>query len=167
MSNICIVDLKDHTLDFDKLNEMVKRITQLALNKDLAVFFHSYDYRADIINSAKMKNFFLMSDSFLYKHCDFLDTTSFTDVKNIEKFRKEFFKKFAFFTDILNIIFSYKLSVIDIYVSGGGDSGTVEDFDVIKTNQESFLKDLFNSIIKYSDEYAYGFPTVKLEVAKG
>lgn len=168
MSEFCLFDLKNinTNISYDKLNEMAKTITRFCLDKDLAAFFNSYDYGVELINEVKMECFFLMSDSFLYKNCNFLDTTEFAYCNNEEQFKKGFLKKFDFFIDLLNIIFSYEITEIDIYLSEDGAVNCVEDFIVYKTTQKNFLKDLFNCIIKHVDEYARCFPTVKFEVTK-
>lgn len=67
MSAICIVNLKRHSLNYNEMNLMSKDLIRIALLNDVSVFFHSYDYGEKIIKSAQMQNFFLMSDSFLYK----------------------------------------------------------------------------------------------------
>lgn len=164
MSAICIVDLKNHGLDFNQLNQLAKEIIQYTLNNNLAASFND-DYDEELIKEIGTSNFFLMSDSFLYRHADFLDTTSLFLDGNIDKFRKEFFERFSFFTEIIKILFKFKILAIDIYLDITNCS-SIEDFVAIETNQDDFLKDLFDSVIKYANEYAYGFPTVKLEVTQ-
>ena len=164
MSAICLINPKSHKLKFEELNEMAKKIIRYTLDNNMAAFFNSHDYDSGLIKAVKVENFFLLSDSFIYQNADdLLDTISIRR-RSMKTFKKDFLDKFHFFTDILEIIFSFKITEVDIYVSEGGDSGDVEDFDLIQTNQHDFLNDLHDCIIKYADEWAYCFPPLKFEV---
>lgn len=166
MSELCIVNLKEHKLDYEKLNSMANHLMKVALDNNIAVFFHAYDYGNELIQDAKMKNFFLMSDSFLYKNCDFLDTTIFKNVSDIELFRKEFLERFRFFDAILQTVFEYDVEMVEIYITEDGSVDCEKDFAEVYTTQREFLRDLFCDIINNVRWYAYCFPTTKFIVRR-
>ena len=166
MSELCIVNLKEHKLDYEKLNAMAKHLVKVALDNNIAVFFHDYDYGGELIADAKMKNFFLMSDSFLYKNCDFLDTTIFKNVSDIELFRKEFLERFRFFDAILQTVFEYDVELVEIYITEDPIADREEDFEEVHTSQRDFLNDLFFDIINNAQWYAYCFPTTKFIIRR-
>lgn len=167
MSNICIVNLKDNNINNNVkiLNRLSKELIQYSLDNNIAVFFNSYDYGEEIINEAKMKCFFLMSDSFIYKNCEFLSTNFLmkTNNKNIEKV---FLKKYQFFEDVLKIIFKYDVSLIEIFISVDGAVNCVEDFNIIKSSRDSFLIDLYKVFAEDIYDGPFCFPTVKFEIQR-
>ena len=162
MSAIFIVDLKRHNLSFDSMDDLARKIVKIALKEKIGVFFNSFDYAVDLIEDAKMKSFFLLSDSFFYKNCDFLNTDMF-DISN-KRFKKIFIKKYKFVEKILCEIKKAGVTSIDVYISCDGCTEVVSDFIDEKANMDSFLEGMFRGIFKYSNEYAYGFPTVKYSV---
>lgn len=165
MSQLCLVDISKTEMNFDELNDLAKQLVEIALKDNIAVFFHDCDYGYEIIKEAKMKNYFLMSDSFLYKNCDFLNTYFFKDFKDIEQCRKEFKEKFNFFNDILSCIFNHKVNQLDIYITMNC-SINISDFDCLQCDKDNFIESLFKTIFDYADAYAYGFPDVKFTVYK-
>lgn len=162
MSAICLIVLKEPNLEFDEFNELSKKLVRFAVDNNLAVFFQN-SYFPDLFSKDNFNQFFFMSDSFLYQNCDFL-TTEGIGYKGVDIFRKEFMNKFGFFNTIFSIVFNYVKS-FDVYITGGGVS-TLEDFDIMQTTESDFLQDLFKCILDRSDEYAYGFPTIKFEVSR-
>ena len=162
MSEIFIVDLGQHNLSFDELDLLSKKIVALALKNDIGVFFHSFDYGTNIIESGGMKNFFLMSDSFLYKNCGFLDTTMF-NVPDF-KFKKSFMKKYKFIDKILAEIKRAHIKSVDIYISTDGSVENVSDFVEKNVCKKDFLQKMFFDILEYADIFAYSFPTVKYKI---
>lgn len=60
-------------MKFEELDNLAKELVRYCLNHDnLAVFFNSFDYGKNLIEE-HMSNFFLLSDSFLYKNYEFLE----------------------------------------------------------------------------------------------
>ena len=159
MSAIFIINFSKNEISFDHMNNLAKQIVKIALKENVGVFFNSFDYAENLISDAKMENFVLLSDSFLYKNCDFLDTSSlrFKD----KKFKHNFHKKYGFINKILKAIKNSGMTTIDIYISNDGSIENVADFETKKTSVSSFLDDLISSIFEFSAEYAYGFPTIK------
>lgn len=164
MSELCLVDLSKNEMNFNELNDLAVQLVKIALADNIAIFFHSFDYGYEIIKEAKMKNYFLMSDSFLYKNCGFLNTSFFKDVRKIEQCREEFIERFKFFNDILSCIFKYNINQIEIYITMDC-SVNINDFDCLLCSKDNFLFKLFEVIFNYADEYAYGFPTIKFIVS--
>lgn len=164
MSAICLVNLKKHNLEFDQLNLLANELIQFALNNKLAVFFNSYDYGSELICDGKMNDFFLMSDSFLYKNCEFLNTCGLDFDKSNETAKSSFMKKFGFFNIIIHKIFQFNVNCVEIYISEDGSANSVADFETIKTSENNFLAVLYDEIIKRAKEYAYGFPSLKIEI---
>lgn len=167
MSAVCIVNLKEHKLSFDQLNDLANKLVALSLQKQKAVFFHSRDYRYDLIQESEMQNYFLMSDSFLYKNCEFLEEPLYCLIKdNIFETRKAFYKQYQFFSDVIKTIFDYDISFIEIYISADGSVGSIKDFYTIKSCRDEFLEDLFLSVFDSKQEILNEFPTVKFEIKK-
>ena len=169
MSSFCFVYLAKNKVSkhFKTYNQLANRVVKYALEHKFAVFFNSYDYGSNIIEEAGMKDFFLVSDSFLYKNCELLNTTKFArKMLNYEMFdnKKAFFRKYRIFSELLNIIFDYDVSEIEIYFTD--DAENLSEFDEIRTTKENFLLDLYNAVEAAIPEYAGLFPTVKVCVKK-
>lgn len=163
MSAICVVNLKEHDLKFEDLNSLAKKIIAFCLKSDLAAFFHCQDYGYELIQKADMTNYFLMSDSFLYKNCEFLDTTMFSYDK--DRFKVEFFQKYSFFYELIGIIFAYHINAIEIYISVD-PTEEFDDFIPIQTSQNEFLNDLYENFMNCSIDTAFTFPTTKFCIKK-
>ncbi len=175
MSAICIVDHTSgmSTIDFEKYNMMAKEVIGYCLKNDLAAFFNSYDYGKEVIESVGMDQFFLLSDSFLYKNCEFLDTTGcgiYGSEKNlhfsIEQFKLDFLARFSFFKDIVDILNGYGIDAIDIYLDESGGAESFTDFDTLPVDYDDFLEKLCEYIISNAATYSYCFPAVKLELRR-
>ena len=171
MSGVCIINLKKHNLTFEKINELAEKLMFVALQNHVAVFFHS-NYRKDIIESAKMQNYFVMSDSFVYRNCNFLETNSIIEklylnnAFSYEEFHRAFKERSKFFNEIIDNIFQYDVSLIEIYISGSGCVSSANDFELRKTSTKNFLLDLFSSLQDYENDYNYEFSNVKFELRK-
>ena len=120
MSELCLMNLKKHRLNFEKLDSLANSLVELSLKNKIAVFFHTYDYAAELINSAGMKNFFLLSDSFLYKNCGFLDMMSFAYETDMQSYRVRFLKKYHFLQEMIDKIFEYEVDTLEISISEDG-----------------------------------------------
>ena len=164
MSAIFIINFKKHDLSFDKMNCLAKKLIEIGLREDIGVFLNSNDYATDLILNANMTDFVMLSDSFLYKNCDFLSTVEF-DVSNKPKFKKDFVGKFKFIDNILDEIEKSGILQVEIFISCDGSVNKTSDFVNKEINHNEFLDELFDSIIKYSHEFAYGFPTVKFDIS--
>lgn len=169
MSSFCCVNLAKNKVSkhFKKYNQIANRVVEYALEHKFAVFFNSYDYGLNIIEEADMKDFFLVSDSFLYKNCELLNTTEFArKMLKDEMFdtKKAFFRKYRIFNELVNIIFEYEVSEIEIYFTD--DAENLSEFDVKQTTKENFLLDLYNAVEAAVPEYAGLFPTVKFCIKK-
>lgn len=172
MSAICIVNLKRHSLNYNEMNLMSKDLIRIALLNDVSVFFHSYDYGEKIIKSAQMQNFFLMSDSFLYKNCEFLNSEWFLnsedDLRDEESTKQAFMQRYHFFEEIIKKIFKYNVKEIEIYISGEIYSvSSNDDFIRVGTSEKDFLNKLFESLEdKLQNDFNYSFKNVVFEITK-
>jgi len=181
MSDTLIVDLKDKRSSFDKkLNKFANEIVKFCLDNNIAAFFNS-DYSSELVKLANMKNYFLVSDSFLYEQCDELldiaplyDSTdnaykrkgAFDKSKWEEHYRDEFYKKFKWFTGLLDIIFCYEVESIDIYIESY-ESLPLDEYYTIKTSHKNFLKDICDYVIDNAEHWCYHIPVpVKFEVSR-
>ena len=165
MSELCLMNLKKHRLNFEKLDSLANSLVALSLKNKIAVFFHTYDYAAELINSAGMKNFFLLSDSFLYKNCGFLDITSFVYETDIQSYRVRFLEKYHFLQEVIDKVFEYEVDILEIYISEDGSAEVETDFEVIETAQGDFVETLFQKIWKDSSGSGF-FPTTKFIIHK-
>ena len=164
MSQLFLVDLGSDYINFDLYNNLAKDLVEFALKQDIGVFFGDQGYYYDLIRESEIRNYFIVSDSFLYRNCGFLTTESieFSLFDNVKK-KKQFFEKFAFLNLIFDIVNKYISNNINVYISGGGFA-SLDCFEEIKSSKKDLLNDLYCSIIDHASEFAYGFPNVKLEL---
>ncbi len=166
MSGFCCINLKENKIckNFNKFNQLAKDLIKYSIEKDIAVFFNSFDYGNEIIKSADMQNFILVSDSFIYKNCGFLNTNFLENVLDYNESEKQFVENFDFLNLINETIFKYKINEIEIFITADGSVNCIEDFEKIECKCNEYLKVLFKNIIIKANEYAYGFPTLKVSV---
>ncbi len=160
MSGICIINLKKHNMNFDEMNLLSKKLVKIALKKNIGIFFNNLDYDYEFIKQLKLKNFFLLSDSFLYRNCDFWILNDFVLISDDKKLKKCFYKKYAFFPKIFYELSKYNISTIEVYISNDG-SDDVHNFKELYSTKQKFLDDFYEDFIKESDLYSYGIPTLK------
>ena len=174
MSGLCIINFKRHNLTFEAMNELAEKLMYIALQNHIAIFFNSH-YRRDLIDNIKMKNYFVMSDSFIYRNCNFLDVVPIVEscidsgesvLHEEPAFRDEFMKKFHFFDLIIQCIFQYNVDLLEIYISESGCVSKEEDFEVVRTSSKLFLLDLFNSLVDMNNGFNYEFPNAKFVISK-
>lgn len=165
MSAICLVNLKINSLNFDEFNDLAKKLVRYCLAREnLAVFFNSFDYGKTLIVDEHMKNFFLLSDSFLYKNCEFLEEVPFIDPFNLVESEKVFTEKNNFFNDVFNIVFSYNVSEITVFLSIDGSVERSDEFIPLSATPENFLHIFFNSVISNAEKCAYQIPSLKFTI---
>ncbi len=164
MSALCIFHLKEHSMSFEELNSLAREVVRCCLDRGLGVIFNSFDYAANIIAQGRMKNFFFLSDSFLYKNCDFLDAAITEDVTDLDICRKEFLTRFSFLREILEILFRFPLRQAEVFVSTDGAAENINDFIIEEVGHKAFLNALFESIYRYADRYAYEIPSMRFIV---
>lgn len=171
MGRFCCINLKENSLKInDKYyNKLAKEIIDYALKNNIAAFFNSFDYWEDIISKADMKDFFLISDSFLYKSCELLDNTEFIKLieenDDINVYKNAFINKYSFFKDLVDIIFKYNVSLIEIYISED-DMTEFEDFKSINSTKDTILLDLFQCVMNNIDKFGNEFPDLKISIKK-
>ena len=162
MSAICIVNLKEHNLEFDQLNSLANELVSLALKNKVAVFFNVRDYGYDIIQEAEMRNYFLMSDSFLYENCGFLEEPLFKlERETAQKTYEAFFGRYKFFNEMIRLIFRYDVLNIEMYITEDGAVNCIDDFHTIRTNVEDFMQKLFCLVFDPQTNMLTEFGTVK------
>ena len=167
MSSFCCINLKDSkvTADFENYNNLAKEIIANALKNNIAAFFNSYDYWQDLILKADMKAFFLLSERKKKKSCELLDNTCFIDIiennSDMQVYKKAFEKKYKFFKELVEIIFKYDVSLIEIYLTED-DTTEIDDFKSMVSTKETILSDLFSCVIKSTPEFGNEFPTIKI-----
>lgn len=164
MSELYLVNLKNHNMNLEELKLLSNNLMRLALDKNFAIFFNSYDYAKDLILENSMKEFFILSDSFLYKNCGFLNTNFLENLLDYNESEKQFVENFDFLNLINETIFKYKINEIEIFITADGAVNCIEDFEEIECKCNEYLKVLFKNIIIKANEYAYGFPTLKVSV---
>lgn len=163
MSGICIVNLKKHNMKFDEMNLLSKKLVKIALKNNIGIFFNNFDYDSEFIKQANFKTFFLLSDSFLYRNCDFWIFNDFELISDEKKFKKWFYKSYKFFTKIFCELSKFNISTIEVYISNDGEDN-VNNFKEIHTTKQKFLDDFYKDYIEESDIYCYGIPTIKFVI---
>lgn len=160
MSEICLFNLRKHYLKYNELKDFSKRIVEYALQIDKGIYFNSLSNLSNLICETKMRDYFLVTDSFYSENSEFVSTVDIFN-SDLEIFEKNFKNKFSFFDKLLKIIFEYEIVKLEIYISEGvGDY--LEDYDEIETTSEKYLSDIFSKILEYKDEMAYTIPNLKL-----
>ena len=176
MSNFCCINLKDSNFenDYDSFNDLANVLVRFALDNKIAVFFNSYDYGEALINAGNMREFFLISDSFLYKNCDsflyknceLLDNTQLlcqSEISQLVDFKSAFFEKYNFFEKIIEIIFRYDVFSIEIYITED-NTDNMDDFNTIISSKDGFMSDLYKSVVEAIPSYGGEFPTTKFVI---
>lgn len=187
MSGLCIVNLKEHNLNEEKMNEMANNLIRVSLKNHIAVHFNGRDYGQELVKEEKMHEFFILSHTFLYKNCDLLNleplmlklykAKDFEDfikkekMRNLpekEKFQEYFCREYNFFNEIISSVFLYDVSLIEIFMTENyGPIRHSEDFVEIKTQRKAFLSDLFNSLVDVlGNRFNYEFPSAKFLISK-
>ncbi len=166
MSAICIVNLKKYNLEYDELNDMAKKIVKCCLDHgDLAAFFHSSEYQKKLIEKEDMRLYFLLSDSFLYRNCTFLDDAFYVPETDLAEAERIFRKRFDFFPEIFEIIFQYDVSEITVYVDDS--EADINDFELLSATTEEFLPLFFHYLVEISGYGGYtGVPSLKITVTR-
>ena len=173
MSEICIINLKKNSMNYQDMNSLATCLVKIALKNGVSVFFNSYDYGTELIKNNEMHNFFLMSDSFLYKNCGFLENRWF--IKDEKKYIddsteliKDFKQSYRFFNEIIDSIFQYNIEIIEVWLSDSLYSvHCKEDFCFKITNREQFLDSLFSSLEdKEKNSYNYTFKSTIFQISK-
>lgn len=164
MSELCLINIKNFDLTFEELIVFAEDVVRFALDNQKGVYFNSLSYDNSLVREAKLKDYFLLTDNFYCDNSEFISTTGLFDV-NIDIFRDNFIKKFAFFECLFKLIFGYNISAIEVFLSNGiGDC--LDEYDEIITTSQNFLFDVFGQILKYKDEMAYEIPNLKITVNK-
>ena len=162
MSNICLINLQ-HKLNYEQLNKLANTLVRVSLEHHIGVVFYP-EYVHSIKHTDAFKSYFGLSDSFMHCNCEFLDTPIDYNLSNIERCKKDFFSKYAFFIDMIGALKQAQVTKIDVYLSADGSVDDVNDFTVIQSSYETFLTDVFNSIIDNSNLYAYNLPTACYQI---
>ncbi len=170
MSGFCLFNLKKHNLNFENLNDLANALVSIALKNQLGIFFNCNDYGKEIIQATGMRDYFHLSNSFLYKNCDFLDIPNLImhicNVNSVEELdisllpnkveiQQEFLREYCFFEEILECIFKFDVFEIEIYITD--EYGPVlffEEFNPIIVDEKNFLNQLFDSL---NDSLGNGF----------
>lgn len=187
MSGLCIINLKKHNLNEETMNEMANKLIRVSLKNHVAVHFNGRDYGQPLVDEEKMRDFFVLSHTFLYKNCDFLDLEPLMlklykakDFQNFiqkekmknsfekEKFQEMFCHKYNFFNEIIESVFLYDVNLIEIFMTENyGWIQHGQDFAEIKTQRRNFLLDLFNSLVDVlGNNFNYEFPNAKFVISK-
>lgn len=166
MSAICIVNFKEHGLDFSELNCLANELVAFALKKGLGVSFNARDYGYELIREAGMSSYFLLSDSFLYKNCEFLEEPLYLLERETERRSYAAFReRYLFMEEMLSLIFRHRVSCVELYLSEDGSESSVPEFSPIQTTAEDFMKCWFQTV--YDPErkrFADAFQAVRFQI---
>lgn len=147
-------------MSFSSCDEFAKDIVRFALDNNFGVVFNHESPTYNLIKEGGMIEYFSITDSFFCPNSEFMFNTDWSDFGS---YRNRFFEKFSFLEGIMKIIFSYNISVVELYVSVGmGMDDDLDNFDAIETTPSKFLSDIFDNILKYKDEMAYQIPNLRL-----
>lgn len=161
MSAVCIFDFTKSKLEYSQLNDLLKTLTEAALTKDMAILYRYRGYADDIVQSADLKQYFILSNSFVYPDCGFLEPEEYTKTTSGKFNFSAFSAKFGVLQELLDILFRFHVQVVEIYTTIDGSVNSENDFEEISCTKSSFLDCLFKNVESHAPEYAYGFPTSK------
>lgn len=167
MSRVCIFNIEDNIKDFKRLNYIAKEIVKISLENDIGVSFNS-NYCEDLWREPIIKNYFVVSDSFLYRQSDeLLSTNYFWEDGSINSYKKKFIERFSFFNILLNKLFSLGLENIEILFSDVNLIDELKNFETIQTNKLIFLNDLLNVTLQSIDEFGGQIPnSLRFKIVK-
>lgn len=161
MSAVCIFDLTKSRLEYSRLNELLKALTDTASAENMAIFYCYRGYADDIVQSAGMKQYFFVSDSFVYPDGDFLEPEEYTGAGAGKFDFSAFSVRFGFLQKLVDVLFRFHVQVAELYTTIDGSVNSEQEFEEVSCTKSSFLKSLFQSVESHADEYAYGFPTIR------
>ena len=167
MSGICAFNLKKHKMQFDELNDLAKEIVRYCLDHDLGATFNLPDGVEYLVEQEHMKNYFWLSDSFLYTQCDFLEIIPDVDREDWDNPKNAFTEKFAFFNDLLKIIFEHNVSEVSVLIDAWVTED-LEDFEVLSATPDNFSQVLFGAVKASAEDryHLYVIPSLKITVEK-
>lgn len=135
----------------------------MSLKNNIGIIFNP-EYLHSIKHTDAFKNYFAISDSFMQYNCELLDTPIDYHISDLEHCKKKFLCKYSFFTDIIKVLKQAQIDKVDVYLSADGSVYDLNDFVIVKSSCETFLTDVFNSIIDNANQYAYNLPTVCYQI---
>ena len=161
MSELFLVNIKYDNICYNELNSLANELTAFALENNLGVHFNEFGDSIELIKKNHMKNYFFISDSFLHCNASFLDivATSTSD------FKSKFYNSLSFVYEIIDIIEKYTVSKIEMYISSDGILNDENDFVILNLNKLELLDKLYQTVIDNADEFAYEFPTTKINIS--
>ena len=163
MSELCIFNLTEYDCDsFNEYNRLAKKLVSYSLKNNLAVFFNYEGHVCDIIKDRNMKHYFLLSDSFIYRNCDFLslDYECIQQINTMEKFAC----KYYFFEDIVKILLNNNVKKIEIYISEEFDTAD-DNFEEKMSSSCTIIQDLFENVFRLDYDGHY-FKSTKYVIKK-
>ena len=161
MSELFLVNIKYDNICYEELNALANELTAVALKNSIGVHFNEFGNCIGLIRKKQMKNYFFISDSFLHCNASFLDifATSNFDYKN------KFYNNLSFVREIIDVVEKYAISEIEMYISSDGVLNDEDDFIVLNSNKYDVLDKLCQSVIDNVNEFAYEFPTTKINIS--
>lgn len=161
MSAICLISFDTKKLSFEQLNKLANQTMMTALLNNYAIFYNDC-FAEKFMKREKQKTTILLSDSFLYRNADdLLDVTAFAYDSDAD-YKRKFIKKYSFFTALINVIFSYNIDSINLYITEQGD----DDYIYLETKNDNMVEELFNLFIKNSSKTGYTFPNINICIKK-
>lgn len=162
MSSICLLNFDAKDLTFEQLNDLANELVKCALLNCVAVNFND-DKVKEFFNKQKLNTYILLSDSFIYRSADdLLDITSLAH-ETEENYKIKFIQKYGFFSQLIDIVFNYKIESIDFYVS---EQGSINRFINVETQKDSFMNELFSIFIEHSLKTGFTFPDLKIHIVR-
>ena len=104
MSRVCVFNFVDEIKDYERLSYVVNELIQTALDNGISISFNSDYY--DLNSLPEFKIYFLLSDSFVYRHSDeLLSPNGLWDGEDIESFKENFIDRFKIFEILIDKLF--------------------------------------------------------------
>ena len=161
MSSFFLIDFSKEKLKYNDLNNLADNIIKNALKNGYAVFLND-SYSSQILKNKTNNISILFSYSFLDRNADeLLDLTDFI-YDDESDFKKKFFDKFDFLNDVFDILFSYNIKKIDLYITEDGSEDT--EYVEVVVKKDNVVQVLYDNFIKYSSVTGYTFPNLHINV---
>ena len=164
MSETFLVNMQCDNINYNELNSLANEIIIFALRNKLGIHFNELGYSTDFTKLHQMKNYFFVSDSFLHCNASFLNISSDANLSNLD-YKSNFYNNISFAYEMLSIIQKFGISNIEIYISSDSIFEDENDFIVLNSSKEDLLDKVYQTLIDNSNEFAYEFPPIKINIS--
>ena len=167
MSRVCVFNFVDEIKDYERLCYVVNELIQTALDNGIGISFNSDYY--DLNSLPEFKIYFLLSDSFVYRHSDeLLSPNGLWDGEDMESFKENFIDRFKIFEILIDKLFMLGINRFEIYfIDVNTPVEEIKNFESVKTTGKEFSLTLLKTVLEESEEWGCTIPNdLKFQIEK-